>query len=182
MDNSINRFGEYWNYIIFIVNVHTSLIWVIKFWRLNENKRLWEFEMNKYFTKEYIAECDCKKIQDLRIEIKENDYISTLKDYFAILCYYPEPINNLRDNYIWIPSGDQLDEEIKNILDKKLPLHERDYYNFQYIPYNRKFRFYFDLYYPNEETGTQIYFREFFDNNPLIAKILLLKQLLGADK
>ena len=116
--------------------------------------------MNKYFTKEYIKECDCKEIQGLRKELEFDDKI--LWNMVIETVYYkvisPNPSNFIRENTIWLPTGDQLDEEIVKICDKR-----------RYI------------YHLIKEKSWRISIVgeiTVMNKNPYIAKIKLLKELL----
>jgi hypothetical protein len=130
----------------------------------------------KYFTKEYIKECDCREIQGLRKKFQEGDWYFNVK----FPTYKPSTVdmeeggtvfqNRWRKNVIWLPK-DQLDEEIVKICKERFR--------------NDDFTYYFN--YNNNVLPDVVYFTAGLvhkgdiclnSNNPLIAKIKLLKQLL----
>ena len=119
--------------------------------------------MKKYFTKEYIKECDCKEIQGLK-KFEVGDWFSIdgkIELLFANnLQYVPTEAKVL-----WLPTGDQLDEEIVKICNDK----------------NYCYRFHYVSYAPDRPCRAdimQIGESEVRSINPLIAKIKLLKQLI----
>jgi len=134
----------------------------------------------KYFIKEYIKECDCGEIQGLRkIRVGVTSTGLVYGDW-----YFKKKIRlNARTGttefmfITWLPTGDQLDNEIVRGC-RKL---------YKYFSYQVNF----------EEDGScsvwLINCRKknlddkgigeyFFNSNPLIAKIKLLKALLKEDK
>ena len=67
-------------------------------------------------TKEYIKECDCKEIQNLS-PISTGDWIMFRGGYIPVLFSGDYNINyNKRGIIIWLPTGDQLDDEIIKII------------------------------------------------------------------
>jgi len=137
------------------------------------------------FTKEYIKECDCGEIQNMKnnlerdgkymLQFNEGDWLQN-RDSKKIHVAYQMVWEN-RQFYIWLPTGDQLDNEIVRGC-RKL---------YKYFSYQVNF----------EEDGScsvwLINCRKknlddkgigeyFFNSNPLIAKIKLLKALLKEDK
>jgi len=131
--------------------------------------------MIKYFTKEYIKECDCEEIQRLRKKLKwEEDWYDYMKDAYFHNNEFFNP-NKVRSQCIYLPTGDQLDEEIEKICkDKKL------YYGEMYFgdeSSNSSFSYLADVSTPAGYTGKSIDIIE-QNNNPYIAKIKLLKELL----
>ena len=95
--------------------------------------------MIKYFTKEYIKECDCEEIQKQKEQL---DYCCEIalkidNDIYADKIYraFSRGVNNKyllssswddvvagiyeRSRIVWLPTGDDLDEEIQKICDKK---------------------------------------------------------------
>ena len=140
-------------------------------WKRNERKT-----MNEYFTKEYIELCNDKRIQELRLSKKLSDYYKLQLNsgdwvysigYNAELSAFNQNMNHKL--YIWLPTGDQLDEEIIKICKK----YEANYY----ITYNGL----------NDSLIVESLLNQCgiieFDivernDNPLIAKLKLLLQLL----
>ncbi len=129
----------------------------------------------KHFTLEYIKECDCKEIQELHDKIKIGDWISfnTRVSICSIEVVTPHNSQFLRENTVWLPSGDQLDGEIVRICNKPEGMYE-------YL-----------VFYSGGDCNTVaekmrplaegLNFIEFSNLNPLIAKIKLLKELLNAN-
>ena len=120
----------------------------------------------KYFTKEYIKECDCEEIQRLRNQFWEyGDYasINGNEPYLVITITGQNPTNGRE---IFVPRSDQLDEEII----KMCKMNEVDH------------DIYFDYF--KEKWGAMIlnefgvFVFEERNANPLIAKIKLLKELI----
>ena len=81
------------------------------------------------FTKEYIKECDCKEIQGLREELETGDKVSSLESVRVITTGFNRKggiwynlvkskkdkfsyRSSFRENIVWLPNGDQLDDEI----------------------------------------------------------------------
>ena len=117
------------------------------------------------FTKSYIREADCREIQGLRSVFEAHDW------YCQPSCFnipYTLSHGAMIDkevrgkDYIWLPTGDQLDEEIVKICKKKQWDYRADY-NYS----KNEFSIYIKQLWWN--------YRE---DNPLIAKIRLLKQLI----
>jgi len=115
------------------------------------------------FTKEYIKEANCREIQGLHKRT-----------------YYDKCVYHNR-KYIWLPTGDQLDEEIVKIC-------RENNYDLQ-IRYDKENQDYDDLMWTIIVYGMHrneyadicecvIPLACFVNDNPLIAKIKLLKQLL----
>lgn len=114
------------------------------------------------FTKEYIKEADCEEIQGLR---QGRLYRG---DWFIQEGGYPEVMNNdcfLGMGNIWLPTGDQLDEEIVKICKEK-----EYFYEAIFVPTSKNYCM------EVSTLGQHLVNRE-YDTNPLIAKIKLLKQL-----
>jgi len=142
----------------------------------------------KYFTKKYIREADCKEIQDLRKELRPFDFIcdsepNNLVFYMERLVFkclqfvspiFLHEINEHRESYTWLPTGDQLDEEIVKICEKKGIV-----YIFRFNPFVVKNKYRVET---EGETTEKILTKWSYNksDNPLIAKIKLLKQLLEA--
>lgn len=136
-----------------------------------------EVKMEKYFTKSYIEEADCEEIQKLNPKIKEGDYlilriVKNGNPHITLWVQAKVPTKykyKCRDNIIWLPTGDQLDEEIVKILkDKKHRKYDLCYKRMTCIcPITKCFIY-------EEEDSICIYTE---NSNPLIAKIKLLKQL-----
>ena len=115
------------------------------------------------FTKEYIELCKNKKIQELR-PILENDwYFSYNEIRFVKINKYMEGLRNV---CYWLPTGDQLDEEIIKICKENIWIYRTGYAGA-------------DIYYAVVETGIRdIYFNS---DNLVIAKIKLLLELLNTN-
>lgn len=112
------------------------------------------------FSKEYINECDCPEIQGLK-----NGKIDK-GDWWVEEGGMPDTARNecfLRSGILWLPTGDQLDEEIVKICEDSNGSYDTYYKNKSLI-----------VFYNDEgKSITQ-------DNpDPLIAKIKLLKELLN---
>ncbi len=119
------------------------------------------------FTKEYIKECDCKEIQGLRPELEKGDYVryggvTRLIDVNPRGTLYAS--KHHRKYITWLPTGDDLDDEIVGICHKL---------GWRYCTEWNKTEFIVRL-------GEGINY-EFSESNPLIAKIKLLKELLNAN-
>ncbi|MDD5013819.1 MAG: hypothetical protein PHW73_01790 [Atribacterota bacterium] len=128
------------------------------------------------FTKEYIREADCKEIQGLRPKYFRGDAVyfrgdSTWKPSVEFVGALWTAWNNGDENSFWLPSGDQLDEEIVKICDKL-----KAYYVMQYSFREDEWLWTATV---NQEHKSTIIGH---DNNPLIAKIKLLKKLLKEKK
>jgi hypothetical protein len=129
----------------------------------------------KYFTQEYIKECDCEEIQGLKkIPLSNWDFVSD-KAYKInnVLMLYE--LDKWTDNCIWLPTGDQLDEEIVKICKERFKNDDFCYY----------------INYDNNVLPDSVHFTAglihsgeicFNNLNPLVAKIKLLKQLLRQDR
>jgi len=127
------------------------------------------------FDKEYISEADCPEIQGLRKWLELGDWIAYKPDNKEICLitrdnsmddYFSEVDRNLRDDRIWLPTGDQLDDEIIKVCK------EKDYYNYSWLWHQNSL---FVVTY-EDRNGDNYPFR---DRNSLIAKIKLLKELLN---
>ena len=137
----------------------------------------------KYFTEQYIKECDCEIIQKqkeqldycCKVALKIDNERYEEKIYRA----FSKGINNKyllssgwadvasgiykRSRIVWLPIGDDLDLEIVKICDKKEWDYRIDYAKKDFIAYVKNLWW------------------NFRSNNPLIAKIKLLKQLIKED-
>ena len=127
--------------------------------------------MKKYFTKEYIKECDCKEIQGLK-KFEIGDWFSIdgkIELLFANnLQYVPTEAKVL-----WLPTGDQLDEEIVKICKKK------KYTYFVAYSYGSEYQCDATVSNPMVFNSDKEYSISCeLKVNPLIAKIKLLKQLI----
>jgi len=130
------------------------------------------------FTKEYIKECNCKEVQYLSLTLKRGDWIGYLNSRYIDLVtgvcnvdslVIPANSEGKTSNVVWLPTGDQLDEEIIKIC-KASP-----YYDYEF------------LWQPDVNDGDTFYagvnrqgnlYESNRNPNPLIAKIKLLKELL----
>ena len=135
--------------------------------------------MNNNFTKEYIKECDCEEIQELKLNFNlEDKYAYEMSgEYFHNFVDSYKTANiisafNSRNKYIWLPTGDQLDEGIVKILKDKY-----QYYKWEYIVkccwIGRSHTDWVCILY--DENQKDMFTEN--DSNPLIAKIKLLKEL-----
>jgi len=141
------------------------------------------------FTKEYIKECEDKRIQELKPKVE--DFV--MGDWFYNIAMKLNPIFIIgrkdkawcREEIIWLPTGDQLDDEIVEICE------ELKYSNFSYDHIRFDFAYRrnplpnsIDYIYSAKvswfskslEDWNGIDFR--CQDNPLLAKIKLLKALL----
>lgn len=120
------------------------------------------------FTKEYIKECDCDEIQGLKkLPLSNWDFVCD--DKFKInnvLMIYE--LDKWTDDLIWLPTGDQLDEEIVKCYNNNDLVNRHGYYEFYYN----------GLLWGAKIISSQRNF-EAYEGNPLMAKIKLLKQLLA---
>ncbi len=142
----------------------------------------------KHFTPEYIKECDCKEIQGLHKVFQYGDAImwerfesSKTKrqthdlDYLGQLTTDFERDKTRHD--IWLPTGDQLDDEIVGICKEQ----QHDYYiEMFHGHYDWTVKFCCSHGGECSKDKDGILFAE-NDRNPLIAKIKLLKELLNAN-
>jgi hypothetical protein len=123
------------------------------------------------FTKEYIELCKNEKVQGLKSKLKYGDWFAEndSRGYVGIVeneVRHNEFLYQDRNSIYWLPTGDQLDEEIVKICREK---GTREYC------YSTKF-------YPNSVSVKAKINNDIYDyhegNNPLIAKIKLLIKLL----
>ena len=135
----------------------------------------------KNFTPEYIRLCEDEKIQGLRVnkKVKTNRLLINKRDFFCSkhdkdieVAFIGYGVSE--KYYLWIPRGDQLDDEIVGICNKL----------------NEDFLYYVDLpkdgnwscsVYVQDEMGGDRRIAFGGHENPLIAKIKLLKELLNAN-
>jgi len=131
----------------------------------------------KYFTKEYIELCRDERIQKLKKVFKAGDIVQYKT--FLPECYGGSLSKNImvmdrREDLTWLPTGDQLDEEIVKICKRN----KYDYYSIfiqkegykDYVAFIR------------DNIGNQLHKLYMNYNNPLIAKIKLLLELLEKEK
>lgn len=124
--------------------------------------------MNK-FTKEYIQEADCPEIQELFDRSLERGDMYYRKDDGLVDSYHPLALTQCD---VFLPTGDQLDDEIDKVLNKKWGNELHWIYHFD-IGNSKDYKKY--EVYVNATDDTMFYQNE---DNPLIAKIKLLKKLL----
>ena len=121
------------------------------------------------FSKEYIKECDCGEIQGLSENLEYGNWYSNKREVRMVMTYGSLTNTNkmVREASIWLPTGDQLDEEIVKICVNK------------WWDYSFSFECdaEVDKYYAEIGEGNAILFAN-SNTNPLICKIKLLKQLL----
>jgi len=124
------------------------------------------------FNKEYIEEADCPEIQNLREELKHGDWTYYGGNEHIVVCDSP-----IKFREFWIPTGDQLDDEIERICKEKYEWYNWIYHTESGLDSSKTKMRYYAFIVDNQErpicgdTCIIVY-------NPLIAKILLLKQLL----
>ena len=120
------------------------------------------------FTKEYIKECDCKEIQGLRENFQEGDWVWARNIKEFLLINKDVELDNCGP-CIWLPTGDDLDREIVKIVGND----DKSFYQFYY---EHTYADYYKATFNTTATGFKPI--NHVSTNPLIAKILLLKQLL----
>ena len=135
------------------------------------------------FTEPYIREADCEAIQGFR----KTGYDFRFGDWHLIRGVIGEPcvatardlihMEDNREKYIWLPTGDQLDEEIAKICKKKeLWRYEfaiENHFNWDCsVTFLRREKAPLGMGAVIDKTFTAS------NSNPLIAKICLLKQLI----
>jgi len=127
------------------------------------------------FTPEYIELCKSSKVQGLRRFLKEGDKVSCIADLSFRDTIKEEVMNN--PAIIWLPTGDQLDQEIVKIISN----HKSYDYKFVYQVMAKIY--YAEITdYSLHPTDSGYYIVHSFNNtNPLIAKISLLIQLLKGE-
>ena len=121
------------------------------------------------FTKEYIELCKSEKVQGLKKKYYQGDWIIP-KDKKMMVNIF-DGIERL--DYLWLPTGDQLDDEIVKIIEEEA--RQSDYelklsYNVEY----EDAEYFTEILYPDGviRVPSQC------NHNPLIAKIQLLIKLL----
>jgi hypothetical protein len=128
------------------------------------------------FTKEYIAECDCEEIQGLRPKLEHGDWYYHINEIYLIRNGYSEFFNRVvRKNTTWLPTGDQLDEEIVKICKENDYEYTCEYFNWIGKDY---YDWHLVIWGEPDEDEARDKLIELEDSNPLIAKIRLLKHLL----
>ncbi len=142
------------------------------------------------FSKEYIKECDCEEIQGLVDELNFNYFayrnLKYNKGVYKVYNHYMKDViefNRNRNEIIYLPTGDQLDNEIVKICREK-----ELYYSMTYFGDAVKDRG--ELFYIfNVSTPVRTIEKQKDDidltqqnNSPLIPKIKLLKALLKEAK
>ena len=124
------------------------------------------------FTKEYISEADCPEIQGLRINKKSKsgkliircgDWFYNKDDGFKLA--YEDYFTLEETYYIWLPLSYELDDEIVKICKEKN-------WTYYFIADNDT------EYYAEVKQMYRVVYSKYNDN-PLIAKIKLLKGLLN---
>ena len=129
------------------------------------------------FTKEYIELCKNERIQKLHPVWEIGDRViwnNNIREITVVdELFNPTPKD--LELYRWLPTGDQLDEEIVKICRK------RDYaYEIWFIEDKWDVALYENQY--GKEAVGEIFNKPFIDFNPLITKIKLLIQLLESEK
>ena len=71
------------------------------------------------FSKEYIKECDCEEIQGLSENLEYGNWYSNKREVRMVMTHGSLINTNkmVREASIWLPTGDQLEEEIVKICD-----------------------------------------------------------------
>ncbi len=128
------------------------------------------------FNKEYIELCKDKKVQELRPdELEIGDWIFWNNHLEVVTLKIISPFKSrwVRSHALFLPTGDQLDEEIIKICKER-----NGYYQFDFTDnkYPNKF---FKPYVCLVDTTQPKQNIEVKDDNPLIAKIKLLLSLRG---
>jgi len=126
--------------------------------------------MNKYFTKEYIKECDCPEIQELRR--KGLEYGDWFWSSIHVGIYYKED----PELFFFLPTGDQLDEEIVKICKKKNYTFKSDFY--LALPKSKNHKEFYEITYFKWLHSYCVNNIKYTHTNPYLAKIKLLKELL----
>jgi hypothetical protein len=128
------------------------------------------------FSKEYIELCKCKKVQELRKDLAIGDWVYYVysNEIHLVNPDWHFGIFELNNDEIWLPTGDQLDQEIVKICKEK----DGSSYQFDYSYRKCPNRFFIPYVATVESRGNRF---EFKDTNPLIAKIKLLISLLEAN-
>lgn len=132
------------------------------------------------FTKQYIDLCKNPKLQGLRKEIQADDWIYAdfSKTYHFV--YMADIPNSQRDKVYWLPTGDQLDDEIVKICRKKFGRY------FQYEMCFITTEWYGSISYWKESEEymkdcQKLRYAIQIKENPLIAKLKLLLSLLESE-
>ena len=127
------------------------------------------------FTQKYIELAKNEKVQGLRTELEYFDmycFISNQREFKV----YGYDIISERNKLIWLPTGDQIEQEIVKILDKRKQEYEvkriwrNGQFGLQKEPFWRVAGWW------KGKTTHLVY----YDINPLIAKLKLLMSLLEA--
>lgn len=138
----------------------------------------------KNFTKEYIKECDCKEIQGLKPNRDKWDFvyigdpIYPFKKSRPVNIFENISVTNPWNNLIWLPTGDQVEEEIVKIIDKNKNL------DYKFTRQGMVKKYYAEITDYSIHSGKDGYYIVHSENslNPYIAKIKLLKKLLKVKK
>lgn len=117
------------------------------------------------FTKEYIQECDCKEIQDIKPNLLQKGDWYSCSGIIDVSGIEQDKLNVTR----WLPLSHQLDDEIVKIVD------EKDYW--YEVTYDANCYYLCRVGLRDSNLNDKI-IAEGDDQNPLIAKIKILKQLL----
>jgi hypothetical protein len=117
------------------------------------------------FDKDYIDLCKNPKVQGLRKELEKEDFI--ISECELIRRINPDYIIK-RNDFTWLPTGDQLDQHIIEQLD------DGSDYTFIYTNFSKEAGHYNAIVYEGGEVKEQIIYEE----NPLICKLKLLISLL----
>ncbi len=140
------------------------------------------------FTKEYIKECDYESIQGLRKQGLKNFDFYIERFNVKGNRYNEIKVMTLSGNYesvgrlggeLYLPTGDNLDDEIVKICSKIEKFHEYSisfYYN-KGMPNNTNCHCQLERW---SKSGKALWISE-INPNPLIAKIILLKRLIKGD-
>jgi len=125
----------------------------------------------KYFTKEYIELCKDEKIQNLRgNEWEMGDFMHYKSGEIDVM--HPKLDNGTP---IWLPTGDQLDEEIIKVLKNNKNL------DYKFTRQGMTKEYYAEITNYKIYTGYHIIHSK-NNINPLVAKIKLLLELLESEE
>jgi hypothetical protein len=134
--------------------------------------------MIENITKEYIEECKCSEIQNLRPKFYDGDWIIFESLRLEPILFKEVSIptyNTTRDIYIWLPQSHDFDQHIREICKKK------QYTYFSFYAYHEDYDFVGEISNPNEIGELNKVAKE-QNSNPLLARIRLLKALLKEEK
>lgn len=139
------------------------------------------------FSKAYIKECDCELVQGLKNKLEYGDWVTSdlaelenaLNDKFLVLRSegkeWGEVEGFYREDYIWLPTGDQLDREIVKVF-RKITSKKQDYFYTYAVSFIDGEVSQWEISYQDRD-----YKSGFLEDDIKLAKIQLLKHLLEAE-